>query len=477
MPAVWGGGKLLRIFRHYLSASALGLFLLESSVIVSAFYAAARAFAPLNATTHEMLREYLAVMLVTGIISSLLMYSIGLYDRWLIGNVRRAFPRLVACFAICTPVIILLMMFNLPAPEGVATGHQALVYTSWAALAFTGVLVSRVAYAGITRSTAARRRVLVVGVGKLAAEIEFMLSRQSHADVEVVGYTAFGNEAPLVPQSRIKPGTKSLLQIARANGVREIVVALDDRRGVPLDSFLEARMEGITVTNYLSFWEREMRRVNLKALDPSWLIYSDGFRISSETNALLKRLFDIGAGVALLILGLPVFVFGVIAVRFSSSGPIFYKQDRVGRNGVTFTIYKFRTMRTDAESNGIPQWASVQDPRITGIGSFLRKWRIDELPQILNVLHGDMSFVGPRPERPFFVQSLTKDVPYYSQRHRMRPGITGWAQINYPYGASIEDAEAKLAYDLYYIKNYSFMFDLLIMLSTAHAVFSNKGGR
>ena len=134
-------------------------------------------------------------------------------------------------------------------------------------------------------------------------------------------------------------------------------------------------------------------------------------------------------------------------------------------------------MRTDAESNGIPQWASVQDPRITRIGSFLRKWRIDELPQILNVLRGDMSFVGPRPERPFFVQSLTKDVPYYSQRHRMRPGITGWAQINYPYGASIEDAEAKLAYDLYYIKNYSFMFDLLIMLSTAHAVFSNKGGR
>jgi len=195
------------------------------------------------------------------------------------------------------------------------------------------------------------------------------------------------------------------------------------------------------------------------------------------TNALLKRALDLSMSVALLLFTLPTLILAAIAIRLDSPGPILYRQERVGKNGTLFTIYKFRTMRVDSESNGIPQWAAPRDPRITRVGWFLRMTRIDELPQIVNVLRGDMSFVGPRPERPFFVDSLSASIPYYSERHRVRPGITGWAQINYVYGASIDDAKVKLSYDLYYIKNYSFLFDFLIILSTAEAVFFRKGAR
>ena len=265
--------------------------------------------------------------------------------------------------------------------------------------------------------------------------------------------------------------------MVRAKGVKEIVVALDDRRGAPVQPLLEARMEGIDITSYLSFWERQTRRVNLTALEPSWLIYSDGFRVGTLTNRFLKQIFDFGVSLALLILTLPVLILTMIAIRLEGPGPIFYRQERVGLKGKVFNIFKFRTMCVDAEGNGAPQWAALRDPRITRVGAFLRLSRIDELPQVWNVLRGEMSFVGPRPERPFFVESLNRDIPYYSERHRVRPGITGWAQINYPYGASIEDAKAKLSYDLYYIKNFSILFDFLILLATVQTVLWKQGGR
>jgi len=255
------------------------------------------------------------------------------------------------------------------------------------------------------------------------------------------------------------------------------VVAPDDRRGISLQPLLDARMEGVTVTSFLSFWERETRRVNLRALDPSWLIFSDGFHIGTATNAVLKRALDIAASLMLLVLTLPTLILAAIAIKLDSKGPVLYRQERVGRRGQIFHIAKFRTMRVDAEQASGPQWATVGDPRVTRIGRFLRHTRIDELPQILNVLRGEMSFVGPRPERPHFVRHLAAEIPFYQERHRVRPGITGWAQINYPYGASIDDAREKLSYDLYYIKNFSFLFDLLIILSTAKAVFLDGGGR
>lgn len=467
---------MLRIFRHYLSASALCLFLCESSVVFVVFYAAANLLAPPSTASSLAIQRHLVAVLLPGIVNPVLMYSLGLYDRWLMEDLRRALPRIAACFALSAPVVVTSLAVNLgTSPNG--AWELLLFFLSCPAAAFLGVLAARVSYVAITRTTVAPHRVLVVGTGRLAAELECLMPQSRHTDSVIVGYVPLLAEMASVPEARTIPLGASLLQTARDNRVGEIVVALDDRRGVPLQPLLDARMEGITITSYLSFWEREARRVNLQALDPSWLIYSDGFRLRAVTNVVLKRVLDICASLALLVLTLPTLVLAAIAVRLDSPGPIFYKQQRVGRHGSEFMIYKFRTMRVDAEKSGVPQWAAARDPRITRVGSFLRMTRIDELPQIMNVLRGDMSFVGPRPERPFFVQSLSAEIPFYSERHRVRPGITGWAQINYPYGASIEDAKAKLSYDLYYIKNYSFMFDLLIILSTAHAVFFKKGAR
>jgi sugar transferase (PEP-CTERM system associated) len=316
-----------------------------------------------------------------------------------------------------------------------------------------------------------------MGVGRLAAEIEQLMATQRRSSTEIVGYVATGDDIFEVPQSRVKPCASSLVALARETGAREIVVALDDRRGMPLQPLLDARMEGIAVTPYLTFWERETRRLNLASLDPSWLIYGDGFHFGTLTNRVLKRVLDICACLALLVLTLPTLLIAAIAIRLDGAGPIFYRQERVGRGGRLFHIYKFRTMRVDAERDCGPQWAAVRDPRVTRVGSFLRRTRIDELPQILNVLKGEMSLVGPRPERPHFVTTLGAQIPFYAERHAVRPGITGWAQVSYPYGASTEDARAKLSYDLYYIKNFSFMFDLLILLSTARAVFFEEGAR
>jgi sugar transferase (PEP-CTERM system associated) len=406
--------------------------------------------------------------------TSILMYSAGLYERTTMEDLRQAMPRLAALCVICTPAIALAM--GLAAPDDPRLDFR-LIYGLSAALGFCGIAVARLSYFTMSKAGIPPHRVLVLGAGKLAAEIEYLNSGRRRRRSDVIGYATLTPHAAQVPESRTLAIKTSLLDLAREQGAQEIVVALDERRGAPLDPLLEARMNGVTITSYLSYWERETRQVNLKGLDPSWLIYSDGFRIATVTSAFLKRLLDIVASLGLLLFTLPTLLLAAAAIRLDSRGPILYRQERVGLNGEIFTIYKFRTMRLDAEANGIPQWASLHDPRITSVGWLLRLTRIDELPQIWNVLRGDMSFVGPRPERPFFVQMLSGDIRFYRERHRVRPGLTGWAQINYPYGASIEDARAKLSYDLYYVKNYSFFFDCLIILSTARAVFSKKGAR
>jgi sugar transferase (PEP-CTERM system associated) len=259
-------------------------------------------------------------------------------------------------------------------------------------------------------------------------------------------------------------------------GASEIVVAADDRRGLPVRQLLHCKIAGIKVTDFLDFWERETRTVDLEALRPSWLFYSDGFR-RGPVDEFLKRGFDVVVSLGLLLLTLPLLVITACLIRLESPGPVLYRQPRVGLQGRVFTILKFRSMQVDAETDGRPRWAAEGDPRVTRVGVIIRKLRIDELAQILNVLRGDMSFIGPRPERPFFVAGLAQAIPYYDERHCVRPGITGWAQINYPYGASTEDARRKLAYDLYYVKNRSIFLDLLILLQTARVIFWNHGAR
>jgi len=271
----------------------------------------------------------------------------------------------------------------------------------------------------------------------------------------------------------------SLLELARTARVDEIVVAQDDRRQeFPLQDLLDCRLEGIEVSDLLTFLERETGKVQLDVMNPSWFIFSDGFKRSGFGD-VTKRVFDILAASILLIINLPIMVFVYLGIKISDGlkNPAFYSQRRVGLNGDIFVIRKFRSMSVDAEEEGKPQWATSNDSRVTKFGNFLRVTRCDELPQLFNVLAGDMSFVGPRPERPEFVSHLNEVIPYYRERHCVKPGITGWAQLCYPYGSSEQDSMEKLKFDMYYVKNQNVLFDLAILLQTVEVVLWGKGAR
>jgi sugar transferase (PEP-CTERM system associated) len=258
------------------------------------------------------------------------------------------------------------------------------------------------------------------------------------------------------------------------------VLALEERRNaLPLEDLLRAKTTGVRVHEFASFIERESGRVDLRSLNPSWLIFSDGFSGGRRVSTVAKRVFDLVFSSILLAISAPVVLLAALAVKVETKGPAFYRQRRVGLYGEPFELIKIRSMRIDAEVGGTAVWAQKDDPRVTRVGNFLRKTRIDELPQAWSVFKGKMSFVGPRPERPQFVHDLETRLPYYAERHVVKPGITGWAQINYPYGASVEDAREKLEYDLYYAKNYSPFLDLLILMQTVRVILwpENAGAR
>lgn len=472
---------MLRVFRHYVSAPAIVLMFLEAAVL---FFVLSLVAAPLLGAASGLgwmapgadgpaPDPIIALVLPASLVAIAVLCALGMYQRSVIGDLRRAAARLGVAFLICWP-LLLLPVWGAVASEGF--GRVALALGSAISAGFGGVLAARWVYGRVAGMAAMRRRVLVIGVGKRAARIEARL-RTRHDRLDIIGYLRFHNEEAQVNAQRVVEGGASLLETARRLGAEEVVVAVDDRRGVPVQPLLDCRVNGLTVTDYLSFWERETGQVMLEALEPSWLIYSDGFRLGSFLNASGKRVLDILVGAIFLVAMLPLMLLTALAIRLDSPGPVFYTQERVGWRGRTFTLYKFRSMRVDAERDGVPQWAAEGDPRVTRLGRLLRKTRLDEFPQVWNVLKGDMSFIGPRPERPFFVEEIGRQVPYYHERARVRPGITGWAQINYPYGASIDDAREKLAYDLYYIKNYSLMLDILVLLGTVQVVLWSQGGR
>ena len=267
-----------------------------------------------------------------------------------------------------------------------------------------------------------------------------------------------------------------IFSICKDTKIDRIIVALDERRGkLPIEQLLKCRLKGIQVDEAMSFTEELNGKLSVESLYPSSLIFSEGFK-GSRLFKKAKRYFDVLLGVLASIMAFPVGMIIAIAIKLDSKGPIFYEQERVGKDGKVFKLMKFRSMRVDAENAG-PVWAMIEDNRVTRVGRIIRKLRLDELPQILNVLRREMSFVGPRPERPFFVKKLEREIPYYFHRHSVKPGISGWAQLCYPYGASTEDALEKLKYDLYYIKNMSLIFDLTIILETIKIVIWGKGSR
>jgi sugar transferase (PEP-CTERM system associated) len=324
-----------------------------------------------------------------------------------------------------------------------------------------------------------RRKSLIYGAGKRAASISAIRRRADRRGFRVIGSIAAQGDKVLNDGEVIATNGRSLAEIAVDMGAEEIVVAMDDRRGnLPVRELLEAKLKGIDVVDLLEFLERETGKIRIDLVNPGWLIFSPGFRVS-KIRRFAKRALDLVVSLTLLIVSWPIMIAAAVAIKIEDGikAPIFYRQVRVGRGGVDFDVLKFRSMTVNAESDGVAVWASENDSRVTRVGHFLRKMRLDELPQVFNVLAGQMSIVGPRPERPEFVNELQETVPYYSERHVVKPGVTGWAQLKYSYGASEEDAVEKLQFDLYYIKNQTLILDIMIILQTVEVVLWGKGAR
>lgn len=346
-------------------------------------------------------------------------------------------------------------------------------------ISFVLVMAVRTVYQQIDENRDLRLRVLVLGAGKNASLIRHAQAEGMVDSVYIAGFVPMlGDEEGSVEFDLVTPQGR-LINYVADNHIDQIVLAADERRkGLPVQDLLDCKMSGIEVIDLSTFFERETGQIRLDILQPSWLFLSEGFGVSAF-RLVKKRLFDLTIVFLLLPLVIPIMLLSALAILLDNKGKggILYRQIRVGKNGRLFEILKFRSMVVNAEADGQARWASTNDERITRIGSFMRKYRLDELPQFFNILKGEMSFVGPRPERPEFVNELAENIPYYNERHRVKPGLTGWAQIRYPYGASIEDGKRKFQYDLYYVKNYSNFFDAFVLLQTADAVLFGKGAR
>jgi len=416
----------------------------------------------------------------------LLLYSMGLYRREALLESRKSLarvPLVVGMGAALASAAMMALPMLMPATfSGMLVSDQTLVFALAVVGFTTAAFVVRILFAVLLARRVFRHRLMVLGAGKRALDLLLMLRKEGrnlHYDITFVHDAILGEvEQRLAddPTCRVIAADGfDLLGIARRLRADQIVVAPDERRGMKLEHLLACKTAGFPVVQYLTFVERELRRVDIKRLELSWIVYSDGFYFGFVDRALKKAL-DVFAALAILLLISPFMLVSAVAIAFEGPGPILYRQQRVTQANRVFWIYKLRTMRTDAEKNGAV-WAANKDNRITRVGNFLRRTRLDEVPQLWNVLKGDMSLVGPRPERPVFTAELAEKLPLYNERHMVRAGLTGWAQINYPYGASIDDARSKLSYDLYYVKNFSILFDCVIILQTLRVVLFPSGVR
>ncbi len=464
----------IRIFRHFVNLPIMLLAAAEAAVLFALPYLAAlvRFGADLNSAERSV--GWLAPRsLVFAAIAMLCMVALGLYSARQRAKATGLLVRIGASMALAAAAMALVSYL---VPQ-IAVGRGVLAIAAVGAVVM--VTLSRFVFGRLVNDEVFKRRVLVYGAGKLALSVSMLRRRSDQRGFVVVGYVPSGSGRQSVPEERIAVLDSTLLEFAREHEVDEIVVAMDDRRrAFPVHELLECRLAGVEVIDLVSFLERETGKVRLDVLNPSWMIFSEGFR-RDVLRRFSERAFDLVAASALIALTWWIMLLTALAILIED-GPraeIFYRQVRVGLDGRNFKVLKFRSMLADAEPDGRARWALASDSRVTRVGAIIRKVRIDELPQILNVLRGDMSFVGPRPERPEFVAELSERIPYYRERHCVKPGITGWAQLCYPYGSSERDAAEKLQYDLYYVKNHSLLFDLMILLQTVEVVLLGKGAR
>ncbi len=455
---------MIRLFKHYVPHAVLLLGAIDFMLLLLGAEGGWALRLWQIGEDVEIVGERVPTMIVFAVTMQLVMVSVGVYRHEALLSVRFAAARLVVALAIGV-LAVSTLTFLFP---GIMFWRSSLLYAT--AVSLLALVAARTLLRRTLGGEGLKRRVLVLGAGPRAARLQ-RLSRRDGSTFRTVGFVGM-NDGPEEVESAVnRADIPSLARHIVRLGAGEIVLALEERRNaLPLDDLLRAKTTGVQIHEFSSFIERESGRVDLRSLNPSWLIFSDGFSSGRRVSSVAKRLFDIVVSLVLLVLTAPVVALAALAVKLETKGPAFFRQRRVGIYGEPFELIKIRSMRIDAEVGGKAVWAVKDDPRVTRVGSFIRKVRIDELPQAWSVLKGEMSFVGPRPERPQFVADLEARLPYYGERHVVKPGITGWAQINYPYGASVEDAREKLEYDLYYAKNYTPFLDILILMQTLRVI-------
>ncbi len=421
-------------------------------------------------------QEDFEVVIVYSVIFALVMV---VFNGWL-GLYHRAHSRTVAqtrARAVLSLYLAVPLAYSVFSLLSIANANQKLLLLSGLSALF-GTLVHRVYTMHSRTGSMMQHRVMIFGAGPEAKSVGKVL-KKSDPDIHIVGYYPGPTDAEIcVSDKLLLPRDQSLSDTAHNLNVDEIIIAVHERRGgiLPLRELLDCKLCGVNVLDLASYFERALGQIRLDSLRAGWLIFGEGFR-QGWSRTFVKRLFDIIAAVILLLLALPVMAVTGLLIVLEDGFPMFYTQERVGLNGRLFKVVKFRSMRKDAESDGKPRWASANDDRTTRVGRVIRKLRIDELPQLFSVLSGAMSLVGPRPERPFFVDQLTRDIPFYAVRHSVKPGVTGWAQVSYHYGASVDDSIQKLQYDLYYVKNHTLFLDIVILFETVGVVLTGKGAQ
>lgn len=460
---------LNRIFYRRLALQAMAHFFLVIGVLIFSMAVQRGALATDVSILYPSIARGLPIALgIWGI-----NFSLGLYGgrrRLSLGQMRVRAIMSFLCFWLIVSAVFELWPLRQPYRNSYAV--MALLLT---ALIILGL---RLLGKGALLQSYTGRRVLIYGAGRRAQVVAQSFQRDDDS-VELVGYFVGLQEsaANVLVQGALFSGA-SLSEVVQNQRINKVIVALGERRGgsMPMRELLDCKLAGIQVIDVATHFERYLGQIHLDAVSAGWLIFGDGFQ-QGWLRSSVKWVFDMLGAMVLLVLALPVMLLAALLIFLEDGGPIFYQQERTGLGGKVFNVIKFRSMRQDAEKNGVPQWAGAGDSRVTRIGKILRKLRIDELPQLFCVLKGDMSLVGPRPERPYFVEQLTQQIPYYAMRHSIKPGVTGWAQVCYHYGASIEDAQQKLQYDLYYVKNHSWFLDLVILFETVGVVLTGKGAQ